>query len=93
MLGIWNAVTGERSLSLEGHTGQVRGVAFSPDGKLLATVAGPGTARLWDAASGELVGMVLADELAIGALDFRGAGIGGYTERGVGIGQPIPGRW
>lgn len=38
--------------TLPGHTGRVYGVAYSPDGKLLATASADGTARLWDAATG-----------------------------------------
>jgi WD40 repeat protein len=37
---------------LRGHTGHLRGVAFSPDGTLLATTSDDGTARLWDIATG-----------------------------------------
>jgi WD40 repeat protein len=42
-------------LPLRGHTGQVVSVEYSPDGRHLATAGRDGTARVWDAATGELV--------------------------------------
>jgi WD40 repeat protein len=62
---LWNTYTGENVHTLLGHTGSVTGLAFSPDGTILAstgvlTFAGSGPAansdvRLWDTKTGELL--------------------------------------
>ncbi len=42
-------------LEFKGHTRRLWGVAFSPDGKSLATGSSDKTARLWDLATGETI--------------------------------------
>jgi WD40 repeat protein len=41
--------------TLKGHTGDVGSVAFSPDGKFLASGSRDYTIKLWDVATGSLV--------------------------------------
>ncbi len=45
---MWNAVTGKRLLTLTGHTRWIKSLAFSPDGKTLASCDQHGIIHLWD---------------------------------------------
>jgi RNA polymerase sigma factor (TIGR02999 family) len=45
---VWDAATGAELFSLSGHTEAVRNLAFSADGKRLATGSGDRTAKIWD---------------------------------------------
>jgi WD40 repeat protein len=56
---------------LIGHEGQVRGVAFSPDGSRVASIAMDHTMRLWEAATGRVIAVA--------------PGQHGYSERAVGF--------
>jgi WD40 repeat protein len=52
---LWDMVSGESLGMLEGHTGIVWNVAFSPDGEMLASVSSDGTAKIWDWRNGTLL--------------------------------------
>ncbi len=52
---VWDAASGKVLLTLRGHTNNVLSVAWSPDGKQLATASADETAKVWDAASGQEV--------------------------------------
>jgi sugar lactone lactonase YvrE/nitrous oxidase accessory protein NosD len=52
---LWEVATGSLVRTLSGHTNWVRSVAFSPDGRLLASGSSDRTIKLWEVATGSLV--------------------------------------
>jgi WD40 repeat protein len=52
---VWEVAT-EKLLGVDtGQTGAVRGIAFSPDGKLVAASNGRGAVRAWEAKTGKVI--------------------------------------
>jgi len=50
---LWDVGTGKELTVFSGHTDRIRALAFSPDGKTIATAGDDGTARTWNAATGQ----------------------------------------
>ncbi|HUG46963.1 MAG TPA: BTAD domain-containing putative transcriptional regulator [Candidatus Limnocylindria bacterium] len=73
--GVTEGSTGESAQRLAGHLGFVDAAAFSSDGRLAATGAQDGFARVWDVASGELR-LALPGLASIASLQFEDEGSG-----------------
>jgi WD40 repeat protein/class 3 adenylate cyclase len=61
---IWDVSNGREIAALRGHKSETHSGTFSHDGRIAATVSIEGTARLWDAATGELR-RVLGEETGV----------------------------
>jgi serine/threonine protein kinase len=74
--------------SLTGHRKEVRSVAFSPDGKTLASGSSDGTAKLWDASTRELLRTFEAPDSEVVAVAYSpdGESIAMATSDGDGNG-------
>jgi WD40 repeat protein len=67
---LWETATGKERCRLRGHNRQIFAIAFSPDGRLIATAAREETILLWDAATGKEVGRLTGHRGWVEALAF-----------------------
>jgi WD40 repeat protein/serine/threonine protein kinase len=54
-LKLWEVASGKELLTRRGHEGDIKTLAFSPDGRAIATGGDDGTIKLWDAKTGATV--------------------------------------
>lgn len=52
--GFWNLESGKFERGFRGHTDSVKAMAFSPDGKWIASAGSDKTARIWNVEKGEV---------------------------------------
>jgi eukaryotic-like serine/threonine-protein kinase len=82
---VWDEATGSALLTLKGHSQNVTGVAFSPDGARLATVSGgmlaipqvagkPGELLIWAATTGALIRKITGHDGPLTAVAYSGDG-------------------
>ena len=61
-IGLWNVATGRELARLAGHERAVNSVAFSPDGKTLASGSSEKSVRLWEVEAQRLAGLLAASD-------------------------------
>ena len=66
----WDASTGEPAGQALVHSGAVASIAFSRDGRLLATGTFDKSVRIWDMASGKLVGQPIPQPDIVNSVEF-----------------------
>jgi WD40 repeat protein len=67
---------------LEGHSGEVSAVVFSPDGQLVASASRDRTVRVWETATGQCLSVLEDQARYISRIEFLSDGRTRRTDRG-----------
>ena len=83
---VWDTATGRELLTFSGHTAPVQSVAFSPDGKRVASGGWDALVKVWDATTGKVLATCEAGLFPTVAVAFSPDGkllASGRTDRSV----------
>ncbi len=67
---LWDINTRQLAFTLKGHSGSITSVAFSPDGRTLATGSYDATVKLWDTRTGQEMASLKGDLSIVSFVEF-----------------------
>jgi RNA polymerase sigma factor (sigma-70 family) len=92
---LWDAATGERRQAWEAHSGPINGMAYSRDGRLLATASDDKSIRLWNPQTGRELRRLSGHRGEVHAVAFSSDGnllASGGADKTVRVWDPATGK-
>ena len=92
VIKVWNTTTGKEETTFQGHTEQIHALAFSPDGKLLASGTKDGLVKIWDIAARKELLTFNKHKGSVSSLAFRRDGLLASASNDVILWDPLTGK-